>query len=104
MHDVENGHLQDWNAAQVLNSGLEKITRKIVIAAYTSTEMNTNDNGRFFKSSRTAVTLVITTTNPGQPIRDGRGHQVPGTGAPTVDGNEGPITHLGFQAAALKTT
>ena len=68
VHIDEEGHLPQWQEAVVVHKGLQKKTRKIIEAAYITTEKVTNHRDGFIKLSRAAGKLIIsnvTEVDPG---------------------------------------
>ena len=49
LHADKEGHLPNWNGAQVMHSDLKKTQRKLIEAAYILTEQVTNASSGFFK-------------------------------------------------------
>ena len=49
LHADQEGHLPNWNGAQVIHSDLKKTQRKLIEAAYILTEQVTNASSGFFK-------------------------------------------------------
>ena len=58
MHADQEGHLPKWSEAQALHTGLTKMQRWLIEAAYISTEDATNVSPGFFKLHDNLATRI----------------------------------------------